>query len=95
MQISLGWQLVGSHTQNTSLSGVVSVTVPDGATAVLVNARSQAVAMTLDGTAPTATKGLLLEADKGTILIPVQRGQTLKFIEATASAKLDYQFVAM
>ena len=93
--ISFGWQLIGSHTQNTLLSSAVSVSVPTGATAVILTARTQAICFTLDGTTPTASKGNLLEADKGSILVPTQAGQTLKFIEAAASAKLDYQFVSM
>ena len=89
------WNLVGSHTQNTSLSGVVSVTVPDGANAVLLTARTQNVCYTLDGTAPTASKGLLLKAGDSTVMVPCNPGSTLKFIEETTSAKLDYQFIAM
>ena len=85
--------LIGAHTQNTSLSSAVSVTVPEGANAVFLNAQSQNVFYTLDGTAPTTTKGLMLKADNGSVMLPVFPGQTLKFIEASASAKLDYQFL--
>jgi len=95
VQPSFVWGLVGAHTQNTSLSSAVSVTAPAAANAVLLNTQSKAVFFTLDGTDPTTTKGLLLEADKGAILIPVYGGQVLKFIEASASAKLDYQFLKM
>ncbi len=83
---------VGAHTQNTSLSTDVAVTVPAYANAVLLMATTQNVRFTLDGTTPTATKGFLLKAGNEAQLFPVTPGQVLKFVEEQASAKLDYQF---
>ena len=88
-------QVIGTHTQNTSLSSVVSVTVPALANGVIIGAQTKSVFFTLDGTDPTDTKGFILVADQAATLVPVYSGQVLKFIEAAASAKLDYQFVKM
>jgi hypothetical protein len=91
--------LVGSHTQNTTLSSAQTVTVAavSGAVpnAILLSAQAQDICFTLDGTTPTATKGLILKAGAGAVLIPVKEGQVLKFFEFAASAKLDYQLVKL
>ena len=84
---------VGSHTQNTSLSSAVSITVPPQATHVLLQAQTQDVRVTIDGTAPTATKGFLVVAAWDWTILPVPSNGTLKAIEVAASAKLDYQFI--
>lgn len=87
------WQLVGSHTQNTSLSSAVTITISANVNALLMGAQTQNVLYTLDGTMPTATKGFVLVAGAAPTLVPVVEGQTVKVIEATASAKLDYQML--
>ena len=73
----------------------MSVTVPKNANAVVLTARTQNVCYTLEGTAPTATKGNLLKAGDSSLLVAVTPGQVLKFVEEAASAKLDYQFINM
>ncbi len=95
MQISFSWQLAGSHSQMASILSAQNVTVPTGATAVILTARTKNVNYTLDGTAPTSVLGNILEADKESVLVPVQAGQTLKFIQASATGTVDFQFVVM
>ena len=82
----------GSHTSNASLSSAVTLTVPDGASGVLVQAITQNIRYTLDGTVPTASLGFRLTAGDAPIMIPIE-GATLKFIQETATATLQYQFV--
>lgn len=84
---------VGSHTQNSTLSTVQSITVPPQASHVLLQAQTQDVRVTIDGTAPTATKGFLIVAAWDWTVLPVPSNGTLKAIEVAASAKLDYQFI--
>lgn len=85
------FQTVGAHTQNSTLSSAQSITVPANASKMLVQAYTQNVRYTLDGTTPTASKGFqILYGD--CVMIPVASGQVLKFIEEAASASIDYQF---
>ena len=82
---------VGAHTQNSSLSSAVTLTPAAGATALLIQAYTNNVRYTLDGTTPTASKGFLLEAGKN-LVIDVGDDMTIKIIEETASASVDYQW---
>jgi len=92
--ISMGHcDTIGSHTQNASLNTVQSITVPALAGVVLMQATTQNVRYTLDGTTPTTSKGFVLKAGEEPQLVPVEPGNTIKAIEETASAKLDYQFL--
>lgn len=84
---------IGSHTQNSSLSSAVDIDIPDQATRVMLSATTQNVRVTVDGsTDPTASKGLLIKAGENPVILPVPSAGTLKAIEASASAVLDYQF---
>jgi hypothetical protein len=87
-------KVVGSHTQNAALSSAVTIAVPATATHVLLQATSQNVRVTVDGTAPTGTKGFLVAAGAAYVKLPVASNGSLKAIEAAASATLDYQFIA-
>lgn len=92
--LSLGYSaVVGSHTQNNTMSSAVSITVPDTAGLMMVSAITQNVRFTLDGTTPTATKGFQIKAGEPFLLVPVEPGSTVKVIEETATAVLDYQFL--
>lgn len=85
---------VGSHTQKTSLSSAIDITVPAGATAVMLQCQTKNVRFTLDdsGTDATTTVGFLLTASDPPLIVPVYPGQVISVIETEASAKLDYQF---
>ena len=93
--VSAGYSdVVGSHTQNSSMSSAVSITVPAGAGQWMVGALTQNVRFTLDGTTPTASKGFQIKAGEPFLLVSVTPGNTIKVIEETATAVLDYQFLS-
>lgn len=84
--VCLGYQ------QITSLSAAASLTIPTGATMALIIPETQAVRWRDDGTNPTASVGM-----------PVAVGESLnydgdlsriRFIEQTASAKLNISYYA-
>lgn len=84
--VCLGYQ------QITSLSAATALTVPTGATMALIAPETQAVRWRDDGTNPTASVGM-----------PVAVGESLnydgdlsriRFIEQTASAKLNISYYA-
>ena len=79
------------YQQITSLASATSLTVPTGANKVVIRGETQSIRYRDDGTSPTATIGqLILTTDlplvySGTL-------STLKFIETTASAKINVLF---
>lgn len=81
-----------AYEQITSLSSAVGFTsIPSGSEAVFVQPETQNVRMRSDGTNPTASVGMLLVAN--TIYeFSATNFATMKFIEATASAKLNIEF---
>lgn len=79
--------------QNTSLSSSTSVSsVPNAAVGMLLQAETQNIRFTLDGTTPTASVGMILVAGGAPIAIYAPPA-TLKFIEVSASAKLNYEYL--
>jgi hypothetical protein len=85
-----GWTPVGNHTRNAAVSGVVSIAPTAGADGILFQAQVKDVFITLDGQTPSATDGLQLRAGDPPVYIP-QPGNTIKVIEAAASATINYQ----
>jgi len=79
--VALGYQ------QITSLSSATALTVPGGATTAVITCETQAVRFRDDGTNPTASVGYPLAV--GQSMTYVGTLSALKFIEQTASAKLD------
>lgn len=88
------FSLIGSHTQNSSLSSAVTVTLTSGANGLLVQCTGTNVRYTLDGTTPTSTTGFVLYATANPVLLLASSDDTqFKFIESAASAVLIYQNV--
>lgn len=83
--------LVGAHARNASLSSAVTLAAPSGANALMIQALTQNVRYTLDGSVPTASQGFQLAAGALTT-IPVGSGTTVKLIEETGSASVEYQW---
>jgi hypothetical protein len=84
---------VGTHTSNSSLGSVVALTPPPGADQLLIQALTQNVRFTLDGTAPTSSLGFMLKAGDSPVLIPIgATGQVIKVIEETAGGIIQYQW---
>lgn len=81
-----------AHTVNSSLSSAQTLTVPAGAQAIIMQALTQNIRFTLEGTTPTASVGFQLAAGD-MLMIDIAPGMTVKAIEETASAALQYQWV--
>lgn len=81
---SLGYQ------QITSLSTAQGLTVPANAAYATIQAETQAVRWRDDGTNPTSSVGMTIPAG-GELLYEGQLAR-LRFIEATASAKLNITY---
>lgn len=78
------------YQQITSLSSATALTVPVGTGLCLIQAETQSVRWRDDGTNPTASVGMILAA--GDILFYTGKSVNLKFIEVTASAKLNVSY---
>lgn len=83
---------VGAHVANGSLSSSVTLTPPATANTLLLQATGQNVRYTLDGTTPTATTGFRLRSDDLPVIIDIGVGMTVKVIEETATATIQYQW---
>jgi hypothetical protein len=75
------------YQQITSLSAATALTIPEGARAAIIEAETQAVRWRDDGTSPTASVGMPLAS--GADFLYTGKLSKLKFIEQTASAKLN------
>ena len=84
-EISLG------YVQLTNLTVATGLTIPAGTRLILIQAESQDVRWRDDGTAPTASVGMVLAAGAG---ISYTGGNpiSLSFIESLPSAKLNVTF---
>lgn len=83
---------VGAHTSGTTISSATTITIPTGARYVLMQALTQNIRYTLDGTAPTTSLGFQMKAGDPPIAVWCETGVTLKVIEEAATASLQYQF---
>lgn len=84
---------VGSHTGGTDISTAVTLTKPDGASQIIIQALEQNIRFTLDGTTPTATLGFQIQAGILPMFIAVP-GASIKVIEEVATASIQYQWVS-
>ncbi len=75
------------HQHVTGLSAVKTLTVPDGTSYCLLQASTQGVWLTADGSTPSSTNGWPLAA--GTVFKYTADPKLLKIIEQTASATFD------
>lgn len=85
----------GIHVSRSDLSSAKTLTPPNGiATKLLIQCLTQNVRYTLDGTTPTSSIGFRLVAGDSPYIIPLAyaSGTTVKVIEETATANLQYQF---
>lgn len=86
---------IGAHTSNSSLGSVVNLSngIPSGADQLLIQALTQNVRFTLDGTDPTASLGFQLKAGDPPMIIPIgATGQIIKVIQETAGAVIQFQW---
>lgn len=86
--------IIGSHVQRSDLSTAQTITLPGGDVTIVMQAITQNIRYTLDGTAPTSSKGFRLSASATSpSRLEVPENATMKFIEEAATAVLDYQFL--
>ena len=88
----LNFNPVGAHNDGLAISSATTITIPDGATKIMIQALTQNVRFTLDGTAPTTSKGFQLQVGQMPVIIPLGRSTVIKVIEEAATADLQYQF---
>ena len=84
---------IGSHTQNTSLDVLVTLTPPNTvprATKLLVQAIDQNIRFTIDGAAPTPTFGFRLTAGDPVVMLTIGPNTVLQFTEEAAGSTLEY-----
>ena len=84
---------VGAHNSGATISSATEITIPSGARYVRIQTLTQNVRYTLDGTDPTASSGFQLKAGDPPITLYVETGVTLKVIQETSGAVLQYQFL--
>lgn len=78
------------YQQITNLTSAVGLTVPEGATRAFIQAEAQQVRWRDDNTNPTTSVGMVLDA--GSSIYYVGDLSKIKFIEITASAKLNVTY---
>jgi hypothetical protein len=83
---------VGAHSSGATISSATTLTKPEGANQILIQALIQNVRFTLDGTTPTTTVGFQLLAGNPPVIIAVP-GASMKVIEEAATASLQYQWI--
>lgn len=84
---------IGSHSSGASISTAQTLTKPAGASQIMIQALTQNVRYTLDGTDPTASLGFQLLAGNPPVIIAVP-GASIKVIQETATASLQYQWIS-
>ena len=82
--------VVGGHSANVSISGATTLTPPAGASQVLIQAITQNIRYTLDGTTPTSTIGFQMRAGDPPVVLSVTPSMTLQVIQESATASLQY-----
>lgn len=80
------------YEQITGLSAVKALTPPDGAEIAVIQAESQNVRWRDDGSVPTASVGMQLAAARDMLF--TSKLTAVRFIEETASAKLNVSYYA-
>jgi len=85
---------IGAHVDGPDISSAVTLTPPDLATKVMLQALSQSARYTLDGTTPTSSKGFQLYAGDPPVILSIGKLVTLKIIQEAATCDLQYQWGA-
>lgn len=85
---------LGSHNSGLTISSVQTLTPPAGATKLLVQALTQNIRYTIDGSNPSTTSGFQLKAGDPPIIIPLGNRTIIKVIEESGGASLQYQFAS-
>ena len=92
------WIPFGTAQRIVGLTAVKTVTFPPGVQGIYVQALTQNVRVTIDGSTPSPTGndlGFELRSTDPTWLFTGQPGFTLKFIQVTATAVIQYQLLTL
>ena len=83
--------LLKSQGRITTLTSATVLPIPDGADVLTIQPKTQNVMLTVDGSTPSSTIGAELVA-LTFYQIDIGVGYTIKLIEKTASASIEYIF---
>lgn len=92
--VASDWTQLGAYFHDSTVSSATTLTPETGATHILLQTTTQGVYVTLDGTTPTSSNGLLLTPEMGARLLPLQGANAVKVLEAAASATIRGAWVA-
>lgn len=93
LDVALAWDVVDPHNSGLNIAAAVTLTPPAGANRILIQALTQNVRYTLDGTVPTSTLGFQLKAGNDPVVLFVGFNVILKVIQEAATASLQYQWL--
>jgi len=83
---------LGAHSDGLAISTAQTLMPPGSASKLLIQALTQNVRYTLDGTTPTSSLGFQLKAGDPPLVLPINAAVTVKVIEEAATADLEYQW---
>ena len=83
---------LGAHQDGTDYSSAAGVTIPAGASKMMIQTIDQNIRITLDGTTPTTTKGFQITASRDPMIFPLSKNTTVTIIEEAATADVQIQF---
>lgn len=86
------WNIIGYDRDSTISTATAFASPPAGATAVLIQAETQNIRVTCDGTTPTSTVGLLVKTTDTGVVITGDIAK-LKVIEVSASAAVSLTYL--
>lgn len=84
---------IGNHLSLTGLDSAKSITVPPGATGVIVQVFTKTIRFSIGASGDPSAVYFEVYASQPPVLIPFAPGTKLTFIEAEASATASYLFV--
>jgi hypothetical protein len=84
--------IASSHNSGATISSVTTLAAPAHAKKLMIQALTQNVRITLDGTAATTSVGFQLKAGDPVVIFPLGPHSVIKVIEETATASLQYCF---
>ena len=81
-----------AHQDGTDYSSAAVVTIPAGASKMMIQTISQNIRITFDGTTPTSTTGFQLVASRDPFIFALSQNTTVTIIEEAATADVQIQF---
>lgn len=85
--------IVGSHTSSRTISSASGITAPTGSSAIIMQAITQNVRYTIDGSTPTTTEGFQLKAGDPPVMVPLGFNASINVIQEAPTAVLSWQWV--